>query len=231
MLGSDQRLEYGVRREVGVQPYHRAAMHHDIRDLQFAQIEHAGDHIAMLAPDGAFFVMQIHRAANFFVGVDKLIAFLLPDADKAQHAPNHPLHRAHDRRQYADDQAHGLGDGESEAVCASDRQRFGQNLGEHQDENGHHDRGDGNRALAKLGLQHPCREGGGENVEEGVGQQNGADNTLAIADKEIHIAGRARTFLLQLMHACAGNGGQRGFGAGEERGHDQQKKYDSGGGG
>ncbi len=102
----------------------------------------------MFALNAAFLVMQFDRAADFFMRRQHGFV-LLADAERRQHAPHEELDRGDDGAENGDDPAHGPCHREREAVGAGDGERFGQHLGENEDDKGHHHGRDRDRAFAQ----------------------------------------------------------------------------------
>jgi len=74
-------------RQIGIHRDHVSAMHHHIGHGEIAQVENSADHVAMLAFDAAFLVMQRHRAANLVVGASTLsiCSGLTPNRNSSLH--------------------------------------------------------------------------------------------------------------------------------------------------
>ena len=205
------------------------AMQSNIGHLQFSQIQNAADHVAMLALDAAFLMRQRYRTANFlmrrFGGF--LGAFIGTHPDQGQNPPNHPLHRSHDRRQDCHDPAQRRRHGQCEGVRAGDGQRLGQHFGEHQNHQCHHAGGDEHGAGTQTVLQQRRHQRGRQNIDEGIAQQQGADQPLAIRHQAIDVPGGAAAILFQLVHPSPRHGGERCFRAREKGRGDQQQQNDA----
>ena len=186
-------------------------MHHHIGDGELAQIEDAADHISVFALDTAFLVMQGDGAADFFVRRFGGFTFTRFDAEQKEHAPNQPLDRRDDGRQHPHDLTQGGGHGQCEAIGAGDGKGLGQDLDKHQDGHRHYAGGHRHGAVAELRFQKLCRQRGRQTIDEGVAQQQGADDFFAVRDQAVDVAGGPAAVFFQLMHPAAADGGQRGL--------------------
>ena len=71
------------------------------------------------------------------------------------------------------------------------------------------------------------RQGRGQDVDEGIPQQHGADHALPVGEKPVDIAGGAIAVLLQLMHPPPADGGQRRLRTGKQGGDGKQQGNDA----
>ena len=72
--------------------------------------------------------------------------------------------------------------------------------------------------------RHRSRERRGQNVDEGVAEQHGADQLFPVGDQRQDVLGAPRTvFSREVVHARLGHRGQRRFRAGEERREQKQQ--------
>ena len=66
VFGRQHLAHQFLRRQVGVDHHHFGAMNHHVGDLQFAQVQQAAEHVAVLLLDLALVMKQIDRAAQTF---------------------------------------------------------------------------------------------------------------------------------------------------------------------
>src|SRR5262249_51721131 len=148
-------------------------------------------------------------------------------AAAAQDMAHHVLHEPDDRAQRPDDAAHGGGDQQRQLVGVVDGIGLGQDLAEDDDQHGHDDGGVDHPTVAEQHDEGAGRQRGGQDVDQVVAEQHGADDLLHMATQAIHHAGLLVALALQRMHARPRGGGERGLGGGEEGGAaDQQQDGD-----
>ena len=155
--------------------------------------------------------------------------FAFAHAEQRQNAPDDELHGTHDGRQHTHHRAEEIGGRQRKTIRACDGERLGQHFREDEDQDRHRDGRDDHGMGAERVMQQRCGERRDENVDEGVAEQDRADQAFAVGEERVDVAGAARTFLLELMHEAARNGGQRRFGAGEKSRHQQEQKNASAG--
>ncbi|MEJ1969845.1 MAG: hypothetical protein WDN03_14590 [Rhizomicrobium sp.] len=201
MAGIEHFLQHVLRRHGGVDRYHVLAVDHDVGDGELAQVEHARDHVAVLALHRAFLVMQVDGAADLVMRLDIFLR-MFADAEQAQHPPHQELHRIDHRRQDADHEAHRGGDCQRETVGARDGERLGQHLDEEQDQHGHQRGRDIDRARPETGFEHAGRQRRRQDVHEGVAQQQRPYHALAVDHQRVDVPA-PRASLLARAGACA----------------------------
>ena len=164
-------------------------MKHHIAHLQFAQIQHAADHVAMFALDIAFLVMQFDRAADFLMRF-LFAASSCAHAEQGQHPPHQPLHGATMGASTATTRRSGRATNSAKRSVRAMARVLGMHFGEDQDDHGHQGGGDGDGAGPKPGLQRAGHQRRGQDVDEGVAQQQRADQPLAVLHQPVDVARR-----------------------------------------
>ncbi len=67
VVGGYQGVEQFRGLLIGFDRHHVLAVDHHVADGEFAQVENAADHVAMLALDAAFHVVELDGAADLFM--------------------------------------------------------------------------------------------------------------------------------------------------------------------
>ena len=172
-------------RQGDVEREHLHAMHHHIGHLEIAQVQNAAQHVGIVLDHVAFGLQIIHRAAQLVMARARLFGMGI-DAQQAQQARHQPLHRQGHRRKHQHDDADHRGHGQRETVGPQQRQRLGHDLGKH-----HHRRRHGQRRIDDPGFpedldQQARRQGGGEDIDHIIAQQDGADQPFLVAAELFH---------------------------------------------
>ena len=213
-----------AERLVGVDGVHGGAVDHDVGDVELAEVEQAAEAVALGLDHAALGVEQVDLAADLLGAASRID--LPSDAFQpasrstprtmnwtAMTTGENTATMTRDRRR----------DGARHPVGIADRQRLGQHLAEDQHEQGHRQRGVDDAGLAEQVEEQAGGQRRGEDVDQVVAEQQGADQALALLDQPADDAGAAVAGFLQLQHARPRGGGERGLGAGEEsRQHDQK---------
>ena len=80
MIGCDQFVENPLGGLTHIDGHHIFSVNHDIADLEFAQVEHAAQHVPVLAFHTALAVMHFDGAADLLVRLDYRLQLLPGDA-------------------------------------------------------------------------------------------------------------------------------------------------------
>ena len=180
--GSDDFLHDFRRRQVRVERQHLGAMDHDVRNGQFLEVEQAAEHVAIGFGDAAFLVHQVHGAFQFLLGRQQGVRLAEAQAEEKQRAANDLFDAEEDWAEQADKDGNGPRDHQRHAIWIVDRHGLGQDFREDQQNHGH-DRGGVDRALvADQTHQHGGQKGRRADIEQGVAQQHGAEQTVATAE-------------------------------------------------
>ncbi len=81
-------------------------MHHDVGHLQIAQVEHAAQHVGVVAGDGTFLGLQLDRAADLLVRGEDVGLVVGRGRRELQKLPHDELDRHGDRLEDDDGGAH-----------------------------------------------------------------------------------------------------------------------------
>ena len=211
MLAAQHRGDDIARWQIRIDRSHMGPVHHHVGDGEFPQIQDTADHVAMFAFDAALLVMKRKGTSDLFMRRLGGFFFARLDPEQEQYAPHQPLHRRHDREQHTHHQAQRGRNRERETIRPRDGECLGQDFGKHQDCHGHHRRGDRNGARSHPRLQKLRRQGGGQDIDEGVAQKQGADQFLAIRDQAVNVARRPAAIFFQLMHPAPADRRERGL--------------------
>ena len=203
---------------------HVLAVHHDLADLDVAEVEDAAQHLPLVLDFRVGTLMQVDRAAQFFL--HDLVAEIgrQLDVEEPQGRLHDGLHQPGDRRQGGDHRLENRRHRERHALGVVDRVALRQHLAENQHQQGHRDGRVDHARLAEHADQHAGRERRGQDVHKVVAEQDGADQTVALQAQPVDRSRPAIALLLQPVHARTGRSGQRRFRARQKRRDDQQQE-------
>ena len=205
-----------LRRVVGVDRLHLGPVHHDVGDLQIAQVEHAAQHVGVVTRDGAFDLLQLDGAADLLVrGKDVRLVVELARR-QLQKLADDEFDRHGDRIQDDDDDAHDRRDEERHAIGIGEGIRLRQHGGEDDDEKRHDGGGVGDADLADEHDSETRSQRGSQHIDERVADEDRADHLLRRLQEPVDQRRLGVPFLLERVHASARGGRQRRLGTIEE---------------
>ncbi len=208
-------LDDPVRRIVGIECLHLGAMDHDVVDAQRAEIEHAAEHVSVMARDRAFLRLQLDGAADFLVRRENVGFVVDPRRSQLQQQCNDRLNDEHRRTKHGDHDLHDRGDRQRQTVGVGDGVGLRQHLREDHHQHRHDHGGIGDADLAEQADEQAGTQRGREDVHQVVAEQDRTDQALRMLEQTVHPARCLVAFRFQGMHARSGRGGQRCLRAGE----------------
>ena len=227
--GAEHRVDDLARRFVGVEHHHLGAVDHDVGHGELAQIEHAAHHVAVELFDDAGAMQEIDGAAQLLARRQDRLNLADLHADAAQDHPHQPLDRLEDRQHQRDRPRDRLGDDQRPAIGRVERGGLRQHLAQHEDQRRHHDGGVDHAGLAEQREQQAGGQRRGGDVGRVVGEQDRAEETLALRQQAADDGGVDIAVLLQPQHRGARGRGQRRLAAGIKR-RDQEADHHRGDG-
>ena len=185
----DDRIDNILGLIVGVERDHVGAVDHDVGDHQIAQIEHAAEHVTVERLHIAFAVQQVDGAAQLLARRQHLLILADRHADELEQPAHQRFDRHQQRAEQSDEPVHRPRHRERDAVGRVERRRFRQDLGEHDDQDRHDERGVDHADIAKQGQQKVGRQHRGCDVDRIVAEQQRAEQPLALLEQAVDDAG------------------------------------------
>ena len=187
------------------------AMDHDVAHFEVAKIQNAAQHIAVDLHHATFVMMEVDRAAQFFVRGKHLLLVIHVETENPERVTDDELHGRGDGTEQKDDDAQRLRNGECNAIRVGDCEGLRSHFREDQNHGRHDERRINDTSIAEQGKEEACRECRCENVDEVVAEQNGTDQPFAVFGEAQDDSGALVPLFRQAMHPGARRGGKRRF--------------------
>ena len=223
ILAREHRIDDLVRRVGDVDRRHLGAVNHDVENLQFAEIEHAAEHLGIVAGDRAFLGLQLDGAADLLVGEDIGVV-----VDAGWRKPQELAHDEFDglgqRPHDLDEGPHGGAHRQRHVVRVRDRVGLRQDLGEDHDQRRDQHCRVGDADIAEQIDEQARGQGRREDVDEVVAEENRADHPLGCLHELVDHSSARIAFCSEGVHSGPRGNGEGGFRSREEGRDAKQEK-------
>ena len=176
-------------------------MDHDIEHLQFAEVEHAAQHVGVAAFDRAALGLQLDGATDLVVGGQDVRCVIFRRRTELQKKPDDPLDGHREWRQQPNHAAHEWRDQQRRPVGPCQCIGFWENGCKNDDQQRHDGRRIDDTNIANQLHRQTCRECGRQHVDERVAEQNGTNHFLGAAHQSIDEPRLRVAVLLHRVHA------------------------------
>src|SRR5690554_2136920 len=158
----------------------------------------------------------MHNGAQLF-SAQVLVARLVDiDAEQTQKAVGNAVDEPYQRVSHLEHGLQQIGGGKGDAFGMQRCQGFGRNFGKNQDDQGQTGRGNGDTGVAPEADGNDGSDGGCQNVDEVVTDQNQADQSIRSLQQTVGLACTAVAAFDQVTQSVAVEGHHPGFGAGKK---------------
>ena len=167
-------------RQVRVEHRHVPAMGHDLADFDIVQLQDAVQHLPFVTDFRLGSRVECDGAAQFFLTLGPISQLLELDPERTQRRIDNDVNRMRNGRENEhEDPDHGR-DQQRRAIRLCERDRLRHNLSENQHKKRHDDRRIDDSRIAEDQQKRCRRQGGRQNIDHIIAEQNGANQAFAL---------------------------------------------------